>query len=52
MFVQNGFSKLEHPWKQVEEVALLNNEFKSTNLNHYRVVKVNQIYHALISFYL
>jgi hypothetical protein len=31
---------------------LLHNESKSTNLNHYGVAKVNQIYHALISFHL
>jgi hypothetical protein len=31
---------------------LVHNESKSTNLNLYEVVKVNQIYHALISFHL
>jgi hypothetical protein len=33
-------------------VSLVHNESKSINLNHYGVVIVNLIYHALISFHL
>jgi hypothetical protein len=32
-------------------ITLIHNESNSTNLNCYEVVKVNKIYHALISFH-
>jgi len=32
-------------------ITLIHNEFNSTNLNRYEVVKMNKIYHALISFH-
>jgi hypothetical protein len=36
---------------KIVDQTLLHNEFKFVNLNHYGVVKVNKIYHAITSIH-